>query len=166
MDMPLPGFIVLNIMVFISSALFMELVAWFSHRYIMHGFLWILHKDHHIPHKGRFEKNDLFVLLFASPAILALVFGIHAMNWLLISAGAGITLYGIGYTLFHDIMFHRRIKSWKLYKLAQQHRYFVAIINAHRHHHKHTGQHDTEAFGFLWAPKKYWVEKAPRDNKP
>ena len=26
----------------------MEFVAWFAHKYIMHGFLWSLHKDHHV----------------------------------------------------------------------------------------------------------------------
>ena len=25
----------------------MEFMAWFTHKYIMHGFLWVLHKDHH-----------------------------------------------------------------------------------------------------------------------
>ena len=33
--------------VFVSTFLFMEFMAWFSHKYIMHGFLWSLHKDHH-----------------------------------------------------------------------------------------------------------------------
>ena len=26
-------------------------MAWFSHKYIMHGFLWNLHKDHHVKNK-------------------------------------------------------------------------------------------------------------------
>ncbi len=25
----------------------MEFMAWFTHKYIMHGFLWYLHEDHH-----------------------------------------------------------------------------------------------------------------------
>lgn len=166
MDLPLPAFIALNIAVCVLSAIAMEGVAWLTHRYLMHGLLWNLHKDHHVPHKGRFEKNDIFVLIFASPAVITLVLGIHFLNWWAISAGTGITLYGLGYTLFHDIMFHRRIKSWKLHKLAQRYRYFASMVNAHRQHHKHTGQKDTEAFGFLWAPKKYWVELPPKEPRP
>lgn len=148
--------IFLNIGIVIAAFAFMEFVAWFTHKYIMHGFLWVLHKDHHIPHKGKFELNDLFVVWFAAPAVLALVFGIRYMIWPLISAGVGITLYGIGYTLFHDVMFHKRIK-WL--KIPHKTPYFQRIINAHRSHHKTTKKNPTEAFGFLWAPKKYEVKK-------
>ena len=28
---------------------FMEFVAWATHKYVMHGFLWYLHEDHHVP---------------------------------------------------------------------------------------------------------------------
>ena len=42
------------------------LVAWFSHKYIMHGFLWSLHKDHHHKdHDSHFERNDAFFLFYA-----------------------------------------------------------------------------------------------------
>ena len=146
--------IVLNISIVIIAFFVMEFVAWFTHKYIMHGFLWVLHKDHHVPHKGKFELNDLFVVWFATPAVLALVFGIRFMIWPLISAGIGITLYGIGYTLFHDVMFHRRIK-WL--KIPAKNRYFKRIVNAHRAHHRTTKKYPTEAFGFLWASKKYEV---------
>ena len=44
----------------------MEFMAWFSHKYIMHGFLWSIHKDHHIKdHKSWFERNDLFFIFYA-----------------------------------------------------------------------------------------------------
>ncbi len=36
--------VVINILVFITTALFMEFVAWALHKYVMHGFLWVLHK--------------------------------------------------------------------------------------------------------------------------
>ena len=29
----------------IATFCFMEFIAWFSHKYIMHGFMWFLHKD-------------------------------------------------------------------------------------------------------------------------
>ena len=48
----------------------MEGVAWFTHKYIMHGFLWSLHKDHHQPnHDTILEKNDFFFVIFAIPPI-------------------------------------------------------------------------------------------------
>jgi beta-carotene 3-hydroxylase len=43
----------------------MEGVAWFLHKYVMHGFGWYLHEDHHRASKGKFEKNDLFGLFFS-----------------------------------------------------------------------------------------------------
>ena len=54
----------------LAAVAFMEFVAWFAHKYIMHGFLWSWHEDHHKPHfekEGFFEKNDLFFLVFATP---------------------------------------------------------------------------------------------------
>ena len=44
----------------------MEFVAWATHKYVMHGFLWVLHKDHHKKdHKSWFERNDLFFFFYA-----------------------------------------------------------------------------------------------------
>ena len=31
----------------IATFVVTEFTAWFNHKYIMHGPLWILHKDHH-----------------------------------------------------------------------------------------------------------------------
>jgi hypothetical protein len=56
--------LVAYIMIVIAAFVFMEGVAWFTHKYIMHGFLWYLHQDHHQPHEGLVEKNDLFFLIF------------------------------------------------------------------------------------------------------
>ena len=50
----------------ILTFVIMEFMAWFSHKYIMHGFLWAIHKDHHIKdHKSWFERNDLFFIFYA-----------------------------------------------------------------------------------------------------
>ncbi len=50
----------------IGTFIFMEFNAWFMHKYIMHGFLWTLHKDHHKKdHKSWFERNDAFFLFYA-----------------------------------------------------------------------------------------------------
>jgi len=65
--------------------------------------------------------------------------------------GLGITGYGIFYVIFHDIIVHRRIKI--PYKATTQ--YMKRLIRAHKVHHKYTAKDGAEAFGFLYAPKKY-----------
>ena len=68
-----------GIFIILLSFLGMEFIAWFTHKYIMHGLMWYLHKDHH-DHSNTtiFEKNDLFFLIFAVPSWLGMMFG--AMN--------------------------------------------------------------------------------------
>ncbi|MEI9946719.1 MAG: hypothetical protein WDN26_21175 [Chitinophagaceae bacterium] len=44
----------------------------------MHGFLWYLHKDHHQPEPGFFEKNDAFFIIFAVPTIVLIFFGTYS----------------------------------------------------------------------------------------
>ena len=44
----------------------MEAITWLTHKYIMHGFLWYLHEDHHRPRPGFFEKNDAFFVILYS----------------------------------------------------------------------------------------------------
>lgn len=39
--------IAIYFLIVLGSFLAMEGVAWFTHKYIMHGLLWTLHKDHH-----------------------------------------------------------------------------------------------------------------------
>ena len=48
---------ILNIFVLISTFLFMEFVAWAVHKYIMHGFLWSLHKDHHVVNPKKYFRK-------------------------------------------------------------------------------------------------------------
>ena len=49
------------------TAVLMEAVAWAMHKYIMHGFFWNLHEDHHVTdkHDSFFELNDSFFVFFA-----------------------------------------------------------------------------------------------------
>ena len=39
---------VLNILMLLIGFSMMEFVAWSNHKYVMHGFLWRWHKDHHV----------------------------------------------------------------------------------------------------------------------
>jgi beta-carotene 3-hydroxylase len=130
----------------------MEFVAWFTHKYIMHGFLWSWHRSHHSLRKGILEKNDLFAMVFSLPAIIFIICGsLFPSIRLLMYIGFGITAYGIFYVLFHDILVHRRVKI----KLKPRSKYLKRLIHAHYiHHQKHT-KDGCEAFGFLYAPEKY-----------
>ena len=57
----------IDIFFLIAAFVGMEGVAWLAHKYIMHGWLWSLHKDHHRKEsEGFLEHNDFFFFLFAS----------------------------------------------------------------------------------------------------
>ncbi len=144
--------IFIYITVIIGAFMFMEYYAWFMHKYIMHGLLWILHEDHHRYHKRWLEKNDLFTLFFTSIAIVLIYCGVTYAIPLVLSLGIGVTLYGICYFSFHDIMFHRRISFIKLRPWT---RYLQRIVNAHATHHQKFHQQQGVAFGFLFASNKY-----------
>jgi beta-carotene 3-hydroxylase len=135
----------------------MEGMAWFSHKYIMHGFLWNLHEDHHVhnPNKDEslFEKNDAFFVIFAVPAMLFLLFGSILSQPYFLAIGIGITCYGIVYFLFHDVFLHRRLPLLNNWNNA----YLRAVRRAHRNHHKHYGKEDGECFGMLIFPIKYFI---------
>ncbi|MEO5646949.1 MAG: beta-carotene hydroxylase, partial [Chitinophagaceae bacterium] len=62
------------ILIMLSTFLTMEGITWLTHKYVMHGFLWYLHEDHHKPGKGFFEKNDAFFLIFSIPSWLSIMF--------------------------------------------------------------------------------------------
>lgn len=140
-------------------AVLMELVAWFTHKYVMHGFLWVLHEDHHHP-KGRgLQKNDLFAVFFALLCVLLFYAGTF-LGWPAATAvAAGILLYGIGYFLFHDVMLHRRLPGVHIRANSP---YLRRITRAHQMHHRRSGRKDGIAFGFLYASKEY----APRGERP
>ncbi len=137
----------------------MEFVAWFTHKFVMHGFLWSWHADHHLPHyekEGFFEKNDLFFIVFAVPSAASYMIGtfMPGMLWLLF-VGIGISLYGLTYFLIHDVYIHKRFKWFK----HLDNRYSRAILRAHGAHHAKTTKEDCESFGLLVVNKKYYPKK-------
>lgn len=145
--------VLINVLIVVGTFFFMEGVAWFTHKYIMHGFLWSWHRSHHKVHNHAFEMNDLFAVVFSIPSILTIYVGYdnYAKFWWLLYIGIGILCYGIFYFIFHDIIVHRRIKI----PFKAKSKYMKRIMRAHYvHHEKHTKEH-AEAFGFLYAPKKY-----------
>lgn len=132
----------------------MEGVAWFLHKYVMHGFGWYLHEDHHRFTPRRFQKNDVFGFLFATISFLSILAGILSGFDVKLAVGIGIMLYGIGYFLVHDIFFHRRIRI----KYRPKSGYMKRVLNAHAIHHQKSTPHTGVNFGFLYASKEYAVE--------
>ena len=133
----------------------MEGVAWFTHKYLMHGLLWKLHSDHHLKdHEGFLERNDFFFLIFAIPGIACLAIGNYTDMTAFFWIGTGITLYGAGYFFVHDMFIHQRLKVLR----NSENGYLKAIRRAHKIHHKHVNKEDGECFGMLWVPMKYFEE--------
>lgn len=148
-----------NILIVAGAFVAMEAVAWLTHKYVMHGLLWVLHRDHHKKETASFfEKNDFFFLIFAIPGIICLLIGsLNDFNFLFF-IGLGITLYGLAYFLVHDVFIHQRFRWLRKTDSA----YFRAIRRAHKMHHKHLDREDGECFGMLWVPWKYIREEAAR----
>lgn len=147
--------VILKIGLVTISFLFMEFIAWFTHKYVMHGFLWILHKDHHTREHEFIEWNDLFALIFAIPSVILIILGAPGLDfrfWI----GIGIALYGLAYFLFHDVLVHQRLPI--LDKIDN--RYFRSVVKAHNDHHL-----GGENFGFiLMIPWKYFRDKSKAER--
>jgi len=140
----------------VGTFLFWEFVAWFSHKYIMHGFLWTWHKSHHTVHDHTVEKNDLFAVVFSIPSIALFIISTSVYpSPYLFSVALGIFCYGLFYLVFHDIIVHQRLK----WRPAKRSKYLQRMIHAHYIHHSRHTKEDCEAFGFLYAPKKFEPKK-------
>lgn len=142
-------------LIVIGTFVFWEFVAWFTHKYVMHGVLWTWHQSHHTVHDHALEKNDWFAVVFSIPSIALIYYStIATYNPYLLSVGIGIFCYGLFYMIFHDVIVHQRIK----WRPKSRSNYLNRMIHAHYvHHAKHTKE-NCEAFGFLIAPKKYDVK--------
>jgi beta-carotene 3-hydroxylase len=143
------------IFAFITFGVFllMECVTWLTHKYVMHGFGWFLHEDHHEPgYPHVFEKNDAFFIVFAIPSMALFYFGTYTTHTYLFYIGLGILFYGIAYFLVHDVLIHQRFKWFK----KTNNRYLKGLRKAHKIHHKNMGKEDSQCFGMLFVPFKYF----------
>jgi beta-carotene 3-hydroxylase len=125
----------------------------------MHGILWVLHRDHHenltIGVRKKFEKNDAFFVVYATPAIILIVSGFSSGSLYLVAVGAGFTLYGLANFLVHDVLYHRR---FNLYKGNVKNPYLKAAIRAHDAHHMPKSKNDYNVFGLLIFPTRFLKE--------
>ncbi len=142
------------IAIVIAFILLMEAVAWITHRYVMHGFLWSLHRSHHEPRTGAFEKNDWFAVIFSIPSILLIYAGVNFWTPAL-AAGIGILVYGLIYFFFHDMLVHRRIDPG----LRPTKGYLARVVQAHRLHHAVESKEGCVSFGFIFAPSPQHLRK-------
>ena len=147
--------ILVNILIMFCSFAVMEAVAWSAHKFLMHGILWDVHKDHHTGTKGFFQRNDFFFIIFAIPSWLFMMFGIMAGCDYRMWIGIGIAIYGVAYFLVHEVIIHQRLSFFK----RSNNRYIVAVRKAHKAHHKHLGKKEGECFGMLLVPFKYFKKQ-------
>lgn len=144
------------VILFIISFLFMEFVAWSNHKYVMHGFMWKFHRDHHAGVttgiRKVFEKNDIFFLIYAIPAIILIISGLMTGSAYPVAIGAGITLYGFTYFMIHDVVYHQRLTLFT----NTRNKYLLAIKRAHDAHHRPKTPDDFDNFGLLLFSRKYF----------
>lgn len=143
--------ILIPVLIIIATIAAMEWVAWASHKYIMHGWGWDWHRDHHEPHDNVLEKNDLYGIVGAAMSISMFILG---SEWVLGNnawvpatwIGVGILGYGIIYTLVHDGLVHQRYFKW-----VPKRGYAKRLVQAHKLHHATIGKEGGVSFGFLIA---------------
>ncbi len=133
------------ILVVAATVVGMEFFAWWAHKYIMHGWGWGWHRDHHEPHDKALEKNDLFGVVFGSFAILLFVVG-AVWSPLLWWIAMGISIYGMIYAFIHDGLVHQRFMRW-----VPKHGYAKRLVQAHKLHHATIGKDGGVSFGFVFA---------------
>ena len=148
------------ILIILGTFLLMEGITWLTHRFVMHGFLWYLHRDHHQQGPGFFEKNDTFFLIFAIPSWLCIMLGLQNKSYWVAAIGFGIAMYGLAYFLVHEVIIHQRFKWFT----RSNNVYIRGIRWAHKMHHKHLDKHEGESFGMLLVAKKY-RDKVRNDKK-
>lgn len=150
-----------GLLLMLATVVAMEAVAYAGHRWVMHGPLWVLHRSHHEPRHGRFERNDWFAVLGAVPAILMIFAGtqLGLGDWLT-WVGTGVSVYGMIYFGFHDVIVHRRIETGYVPRWA----YMKRIVQAHRLHHVVESRDGTVSFGFLYAPPVDALKAAIKSN--
>ena len=136
------------VLIVLAVFFFMEGAAWWTHRYVMHGWGWGWHRDHHEPHEGAWEKNDLYAAVGSVAGFGLFVGGFVTGSWGLYAVASGVTLYGLAYAVFHDGLVHQR---WP-FTWTPRRGYLRRLVQAHRLHHAVMTQGGAVSFGFLIAP--------------
>jgi beta-carotene 3-hydroxylase len=137
----------IDVAIVLAAMVGMEIVATLAHRHVMHGRLgWALHRDHHEPHDGALQRNDLYAV--AAAALVMGLFVAGAWIWPLTQIAIGATIYGALYAIVHDGLVHQR---WP-FRHVPRAGYLRRLYQAHLLHHATQGRTGAVSFGFLYAP--------------
>ena len=121
----------LELLLFLGSFVFMEGVAYITHKYVMHGFLWSLHESHHRPREGLLRKKRP-VRIFLRPAVdTADLAGRQCQPDAVLPIGTGLTAYG----LFLLRLSRRHSAPPAAVRYRGNNAYMKRIIQAHYVHH-------------------------------
>lgn len=157
--------VLVAVLIVLATVAAMEVVAWSSHKYIMHGFGWAWHRDHHEPHDKVLEKNDLYALFGAAISIGMFAFGSPLVmghgawepgTWV----GLGVLIYGVIYTLVHDGLVHQRYFRW-----VPKRGYAKRLVQAHKLHHATIGKEGGVSFGFVVARDPAALKRELREQR-
>ena len=120
----------------------MEPATYLVHRYVMHGPGLVWHRSHHARTASRFERNDLYPVVFASVTIAAMALGVAVSSLAtLLPIGVGVTAYGLAYLFVHDGYIHRRLPVLRRRLGPLEH-----LAEAHALHHRF----GSEPYGMLF----------------
>ena len=117
----------------------MEGFTYLTHRFVMHGVAWGLHRSHHRSAAERFEANDVFPCIGAAIAMIGFAVGFNVPMPGLVAVGAGVTAYGAAYMFVHDVYIHGRLGRLPQVPVLER------LRRAHAVHHLSGG----EPFGML-----------------
>jgi beta-carotene 3-hydroxylase len=148
------------LLVALAAFVGMEAVSYLMHRFVMHGPGIGVHADHHAPPAGRFERNDLYPASFSVVAVALFAVGTSVPGgWWLVSAGAGMTLYGAAYFYVHEVYVHRRVPLPRPRWAA-----LAWLGRRHRIHHLYGG----EPYGMLLplVPRALRARAAADEREP
>ena len=128
--------------VVLAAFVAMEPVTYVVHRGVMHGPGLGWHRSHHARSTGRFERNDLYPVVFAAATVSVMAVGSLVPGLaLLVPIGAGVTAYGLAYLFVHDGYIHRRLP-----RLTRRISALDRLADAHALHHRFGG----EPYGMLF----------------
>jgi beta-carotene 3-hydroxylase len=148
--------VVLRALVWVPVALFvaiaMDLWAALLHRRAWHGWLWTVHRSHHVQRRNgaHFEANDALSMLHAPVAITLILVGCCAApgvaREVAFGVGAGMSFFGVAYLVVHDGLVHGRLPVAWLRRLP----YLRKVARAHRVHH--AGGAGGPPYGLFFGP--------------
>jgi len=127
------------VLVAVAAFVGMEGFTYLTHRFVMHGIGWVLHRSHHVPSAERFEANDVFPCIGAAVAMVGFAIGFNVPVPSLVAVGLGVTAYGLAYMFVHDLYIHGRLGRLPEVALLER------LRRAHALHHLFGG----EPFGML-----------------